>query len=134
MHLDTIVILNLGAVFIFAFVAKIIWWTNYSQSFQLLFEWLPGLVRRPMLPIVPGLEGTLGVTLITGFAQTYVLILATGMLVFFTIILIGNLRQGYSTSCGCFGPEVDALTRGKRAIVRNIVLIGLAAFALLPFW
>lgn len=81
-------------------------------------------------PALPWVELALGAALAAGLAAPWTALAAVGLLVVFTAVLVVRLAQGRREPCNCFG----ALSRGpvdRGTVVRNLVLLGLGAMALL---
>lgn len=77
------------------------------------------------------LEALCGVALITGVWRKAAAVLSSVMLLFFTIITVILAVKNPPMDCGCFG-EVIHLTHFQ-TLLKNIVLIVLAAAAFIPF-
>ena len=59
------------------------------------------------------------------------LLLIAGMLLVFIVAIAYLLSQGQTASCGCFSMRADAASSNVLNIVRNIILVALAAGAFL---
>jgi hypothetical protein len=86
---------------------------------------------RGVIPVLPWLEIVVGALLCAQVARVVVALVATAMLVAFTVLIIVRLLQGRRPPCACFG-SWSAKPLGWRHVLRNGVLIVgalIAAFA-----
>jgi uncharacterized membrane protein YphA (DoxX/SURF4 family) len=77
------------------------------------------------VPAVPWVELALGALLITGVARPAVALVAAALLIVFTVVLVLRLAEGRQVPCACFGAR-STKPIGPGAVVRNLILIGLA--------
>ena len=124
--------LALGVIFLLAGFAK----TADLDAFQQSIREIGGLpmwfVGMAVLS-VPGLELTLGVCLLIGFARKETALLAMGLLLMFLAFGIYSNVTGHSAACGCFGIATPTWLRvaGWSIVVRNLGILALGAVVLL---
>ena len=82
------------------------------------------------IPTLPWVEIVVGALLVTQFARRPAAIVAAGLLVAFTVLILVRLRQGRRPPCACFGAW-STRPIGWRDVVRNVVLLALAVLAAL---
>jgi len=116
----------LGALFIFAGATKAYDPGQFAVEIQRynLIPWLLGVVVALYLP---WLEILSGLGLLFKRLEKGALLLVTVMLVIFTVALASAMVRGLNIDCGCFGKALIA-TGTTVPFIRNIVLLGLAAF------
>ncbi|MFE9203515.1 MauE/DoxX family redox-associated membrane protein [Micromonospora sp. NPDC007230] len=103
---------------------------EFVRSIQRMAIVAPSLTR-PAAIISVGAEIVVALLLVTpapgpgaaGFA------LAAGLLVVFTVVIVGSLRRGTTVPCRCFGRSEIPL--GRRHVLRNALLVAVAAAGLL---
>lgn len=69
--------------------------------------------------------------LVIGYARIYMLLAAAALLMIFTVAIGLQIAHGRAPDCGCFGTRLAALSRGRRILIRNGVLLLGNALALL---
>ena len=113
-----------GLVFLVASVTKLakpgLW---RAQSTDLGVPW-------PVAAGVPYIEAVVGAGLVSQWQRPVLAWCAAGVLIAFTLLLVGKLAQGERPPCACFG-SWTAAPIGPSNVVRNVVLIGLAIAAAL---
>ncbi|MGZ4671583.1 MAG: MauE/DoxX family redox-associated membrane protein [Ilumatobacteraceae bacterium] len=110
----------LGAVFLLSGVLKVsapLQWRAQSAGLG---------VARPVAAAIPFVEVVVGALLVTQVARRVVALVAAALLVSFTTLLVLRMAQGRRPPCACFGAWT-AKPIGWRNVVRNAVLLGLAA-------
>ena len=92
----------LGIVFIYASLHKIV---NPADFAKVIYGYklFPGELINLMAIIVPFIELTCGLALITGTWPRATSIIICGMLLGFIIAISINLIRGHEFDCGCFG-------------------------------
>ncbi len=95
------------------------------------YDWLPAAARAPLSWALPVIEIALGLLLVSGFARLYALLAAAALLVIFTVATGLQIAHGRAPDCGCFGTRLAALSRGRRILARNGILLAANALALL---
>lgn len=99
--------LALGIIFIAASIDKI----YHPAAFaQMLFNYqiLPGSFINPTAIVLPWVELTLGVLLLTGCWLPGAVTLANLLLIVFFSALISNKIRGVDVPCGCFDTNAEA--------------------------
>jgi len=81
-----------------------------------------------VVPLVAPLELVLGALLFVGVARRFTAVVALGLLVVFTGVLVRAIRSGNSPVCACFG-SFSAKPVGRGSVFRNGGLIALAILA-----
>jgi len=79
---------------------------------------------------VPWLELTAGVLVLLGLWTRAAAVVLGALLIVFLVGIVSVLARGLDVDCGCFG-KLDAICTGSLGachIVRNAVLLGIAAF------
>ena len=118
----------LGAVFLAAGILKVVDPHAFAVSIARL-RIVPMALVGPIAILLPWIEIVGAAALLVPRYREAALKLLLGMLVVFTVALgIGLLRGG--TSCGCFGKADMVLNRPEVALVRNVLLIALAALTM----
>lgn len=85
-------------------------------------------VPRVVAAAVPFVELALGALLVVNVGRRVAAIVAGLLLIGFTVFLVRLLRTGSRAPCACFG-SLSRRELGWGAVVRNLVLIGLAVVA-----
>ncbi len=112
----------LGVVFAAAGVAKIAQRDRWPLQAAGL-----GVPRR-LAVVVPPVEVVLGAALIAQIARPVVALVAAGVLVAFTGLILIRLSEGKRPPCACFGGW-STTPLGVGHLVRNLALIVFAAVA-----
>ena len=112
----------LGVVFVAAGVAKIAQRDRWPLQAAGL-----GVPRR-LAVVVPPVEVVLGAALIAQIARPVVALVAAGVLVAFTGLILIRLSEGKRPPCACFGGWSTTPLRVGH-LVRNLALIVFAAVA-----
>lgn len=102
--------------------------TEYAKFFHLRFLIPAAKVLGIALSI---LEASLGIALITGVLRKFTAYCTTGLTAFFTLITVFLWIENPAMDCGCFGEAIH-LTH-LQSLIKNIILLCLAVFALAPF-
>jgi uncharacterized membrane protein YphA (DoxX/SURF4 family) len=113
----------LGLVFLAAGVLKLIAgpdWLKQAADMD---------VSRPMAIAVPYVEIVVGVLLVVQLFTPWPAVVAVGMLVVFTVVIVRRIRDGSRPPCGCFGSR-SKRPLGAYHLVRNLVFLALALLAL----
>jgi len=114
-----------GAVFVFAAVAKFFMGSNWLLQARDLG------VPRALMVFVPWVEFAVGVALLGRVVPMLTYSLAALLLVAFTALIVSKLLRGQHPQCACFGRR-SSKPIGWSNVTRNLVLIALivvAAFA-----
>ncbi len=116
--------LVLGAVFLVAGASKLVageQWVDQARALG---------APRWIAPAVPWFEIVLGAALVAQVARPLVAGVAALVLVAFTGLIVARLTEGEHPACACFG-RWSARPLGTGHVVRNVVLVVVAALALL---
>ena len=127
-RIERIAPIVLGGVFLAAGFLKFFDPHAFAVSIARL-RIVPMALVGPVAILLPWIEIVGALALFQPSLRQAALKLLLGMLVVFTAVLgIGLLRGG--TSCGCFGTADTVLNRPEVALVRNVLLIALAALTM----
>lgn len=117
--------LIVGAVFVFAAVAKFFMGSNWLLQARDLG------VPRALMVFVPWVEFAVGVALLGRVLPMITYSLSALLLVAFTALIVSKLLRGQHPKCACFGRR-SSKPIGWSNVTRNLALIALivvAAFA-----
>lgn len=117
-----IVAVVVAAVFVYAGVAKIATFNNWTFQARALGAPDPAVV------LVPTAEITLGVMLVGGWWFTQTVIAGILLLTAFTGLLMVRLRDEERLPCSCFG-AISQRPISWLDVLRNLALISLLLFA-----
>jgi hypothetical protein len=116
----------LGLILVSASVGKLSSSSAFVKTFANL-EAVPRLLRRSVAHLLPVIELGLGVSLLIGFQERLVLVLASGLFLAFGLVgavELLHMRGGNTrTECGCLG-GIGGLTITRGSVMANI---GIAA-------
>jgi len=121
----------LGGLFLISGIAKILDPIRFLLTLR-AFRLLPGFLEPFLALFLPWFEVVLGTFIMIGlFLRTCSLML--GCLNFLFMMAIASVMlRGFEIDCGCFGLLADILPlpdmADYRAVVRNLVLIGMSAY------
>lgn len=122
--------LIIGGVFVAAGLLKLYGRGMFSMEVS-GYTWVPGGIRPLLVWAVPILEVSVGAMLISGIGSLYTLGGAAVVLMLFSGAIGVQLARGSVADCGCFGPHLLFLSRGRRVLLRNGVLLAINLTALL---
>ncbi len=114
----------LGGLFIYAGVQKLLHPYEFAEAvlaYQLLPQSLVGVVTA----VLPWLEIAAGLTLVAGLKRRSGLLLLSGLMGAFLVVILITLARGLKIDCGCglfFQRQV-----GLTAILEDLVLLAWAA-------
>ena len=111
-----------GAVFVFAAVAKFFMGSNWSLQARELG------VPRALMGLVPWVEFVVGVALLGRVLPMLTYSVAVLLLVAFTALIVSKLLRGQHPQCACFGSR-SSKPIGWSNVTRNLVLIALIVVA-----
>ena len=121
----------LGGLFLISGIAKILDPIRFLFTLR-AFRLLPGIFEPFLALFLPWFEVVLGLFILLGlFLRTASLML--GCLNFlFMMAIVSVMLRGFEIDCGCFGLIADILPlpdmADYRAVVRNLILIGMSAY------
>ncbi len=113
-----------GAVFVFAAVAKFFMGSNWLLQARDLG------VPRALMVFVPWVEFAVGVALLGRVVPMLTYSLAALLLLAFTALIVSKLLRGQHPQCACFGRR-SSKPIGWSNVTRNLVLIALIVVAAL---
>ena len=119
----------LGTAFLAAGVLKVADLHAFAVSIARL-RIVPLAVVGPAAILLPWIEIVAAVALFVPGYRSAAAKLLLAMLGVFTAVLAIAFARGTAGSCGCFGKADAVLNRADVALVRNVLLIGLALVAL----
>jgi uncharacterized membrane protein YphA (DoxX/SURF4 family) len=114
----------LGVIFLYTGYIKIdspLQFAAAITGYQLVPEHLVFTIAQ----YFPWIEIALGVLLLTGWKSRYAAVAATGLLLFFTVILTITYFRGIHANCGCFSFD-DQIS--PKTIARDSIIIIPALF------
>jgi uncharacterized membrane protein YphA (DoxX/SURF4 family) len=114
----------LGVVLLVSGALKVTGWRVWREHARNLG--LPATVAVA----VPVAELVLGAMLVVGLWRRLAALAAAALLVVFTVFLVRLLASGSQEPCACFG-TLSRKPVARAAVVRNLVLLGLAVVAAL---
>jgi len=85
-------------------------------------------VSRPVALIVPWFELVLGAVLVSSLFSPWAELVAIGVLIVFTVVIVRRLLDGSRPPCACFGSR-SKRPLGRRHVVRNLGLLAVAVVA-----
>lgn len=116
-----------GTVFVLSGLAKLPRLREFEADIR-RYDLLPPKVVRPLAGWLPVLELLFGLALLAGLGIRYVGAVICALLALFTLAIGVNLARGRRFDCGCLAIGAPS-TIGWGAIMRNIFLLGMAAWA-----
>jgi uncharacterized membrane protein YphA (DoxX/SURF4 family) len=119
------IVLLLAFVFALAGISKLLSPDRFRATLRKL---MPLGAATVMVRAIPLTELLLAAWLVSGLAPRQAAGIAIIVLLMFTAALLRMLRKGLG-GCGCFGEAADSAPAG---LVRNVLLIALAACVALP--
>lgn len=87
-------------------------------------------VSRALAVSVPWFELVLGALLISGLLSPWTELLAVGVLVVFTMVIVRRLLDGSRPPCACFGSRSNR-PLGRRHVARNLGLLAVGVIAVI---
>ena len=112
----------LGLVFVAAGVLKLVEgpaWLKQAADME---------VSRSVAVVVPYVEIVVGVLLVAQLFRPWPAVVAVGMLVVFTVVIVRRIRDGSRPPCACFGSK-SKRPLGAYHVVRNLAFLALALIA-----
>ena len=120
----------LGGIFIYAAIIKIASPLDFADSIA-AYRILPYSIINPFAWGLPFFELACGLLVLTGFLERLGLLGIIGVLVVFIVALGLALVRHLSIDCGCFGHHAWIDTNPWTALIRDVVLLGIASSAYL---
>ncbi|WP_031485435.1 MauE/DoxX family redox-associated membrane protein [Maridesulfovibrio frigidus] len=118
----------LGLIFIIACTGKILDPLAFAEIVR-NYQVLPEVMILPIAYFLPWLEFTCGAMLVCGVLTETATIIISSMLVLFIAVLSANLYRGLDVACGCFSTDGSLKSGMVTTIVRDVVLLVLAAMS-----
>lgn len=112
----------LGLVFVAAGVLKLVEgpaWLKQAADME---------VSRSVAVVVPYVEIVVGVLLVAQLLRPWPAVVAVGMLLVFTVVIVRRIRDGSRPPCACFGSK-SKRPLGAYHVVRNLAFLALALVA-----
>ena len=112
----------LGLVFVAAGVLKLVEgpaWLKQAADME---------VSRSVAVVVPYVEIVVGVLLVAQLFRPWPAVVAIGMLLVFTVVIVRRIRDGSRPPCACFGSK-SKRPLGAYHVVRNLAFLALALVA-----
>lgn len=117
----------LGLVFIYASVDKILDPVAFAGIIK-NYRLLPEIFIGPVAFFLPWLEFVCGAMLICNVFTREVTAVLSIMLLVFISALSANLYRGIDVACGCFSTDAVHSSGMVEVIIRDVILLGIAAF------
>ena len=117
----------LGMIFIYACFHKI---ADPSGFAKIIYGYgmFPNISVNLIAIVVPFIELTTGMALITGIYPKSAALITNGLVVSFIIALSVNLIRGHEFDCGCFSGKSATPESAWISLIRNIGLLGMGVF------
>ncbi|MBU2548432.1 MAG: DoxX family membrane protein [Proteobacteria bacterium] len=121
--------LILGGVFIYASLDKI---AHPERFAELVYNYriLPGDLVNLFAIVLPWVELTGGLLLLTGRQPLPASLILTGLMVVFGSAIGYNLARGLDFNCGCFSTSPEMAKETIRTLARDVALLVPAAVCL----
>jgi uncharacterized membrane protein YphA (DoxX/SURF4 family) len=129
-HINVILRIALGSVFLFAGVAKIIHPGAFFQNIRNILDIVSDLPYSYAFAIgyvVVGIEIILGLLVLISKNKN-VLYASMMLITLFCFILIYKIATHDTTTCGCYGTFI--IVSNQRELVNNILLLAIAYYLL----
>jgi len=127
-NLPVLVRMALGAVFIYAAVLKIADPVAFAGSVA-AYQILPYFGSYLTAAVLPFVELTCGVLLVTGYRVKGGALIIAAMNVVFMVALAAAIARGLDIDCGCF-KQGGAKTSAWTALLRDVVFLAMTVFVL----
>jgi len=121
----------LAALFLYAGLAKLADVRSFASDVA-NYRMLPAALVGPFAASIPGVEVACGVGLLRARSARAAAILATGLLVAFTVAAVQALARDINIDCGCFGSVRAPVTLFTIARDAGFLVAALASIALAP--
>ena len=118
-----------GLIFIYASWGKILDPPAFARIVQ-NYQLLPPAAVHPVAVVLPWVEAVCGLALVSGVGAGGGLAVFTGLMAVFTGALALNAVRGVDTECGCFSIVAGAAGRTADDLVRDVLLLAAAVWAL----
>jgi peroxiredoxin len=123
--------LVLAGVLTVAAAAKLL---DHAGARRAMHEFgVPARLTRPAATVLPLAELAAAAALVGRGSARWGAIGALALLALFSLAIARALSQGRQPDCHCFG-RLHAAPAGRAALVRNLVLVGIAGFILAAGW
>lgn len=123
--------LAVGGIFLVSGLAKLADPVRFLLTLR-EFRLLPGVAESFLAVYLPWLEFLLGLCMVVGVLHRTSALLIAGLNGVFVAAIASVIARGIEVDCGCFGLLADVLhlpdLADGKAIVRNLVLIGLCVY------
>src|SRR5690349_18676598 len=116
----------LAALFLFAGTAKLVDSRTFANDVA-NYRLLPPPLVTPFAAALPGVEVACGIGLLDPRAARAAAVLATALLVAFTVAAMQALARDINLDCGCFGSVRAPVT--MLTVARDVVLVAAASLA-----
>lgn len=97
------------------------------------YNLLPPGGARLISIVLPWMELLIGALLLLGVFTPVATVIVAGLLVAFVGIAVMNAARGKEAGCGCFGPCWHSKAGWLTVAARNVVLLALAGYLLIPY-
>lgn len=121
----------LGFVFTLAGMSKVRARSEFEKMIA-NYNLLPPGEARLISIVLPWTELLIGALLLLGVFTPVATVIVAGLLVAFVGIAVMNAVRGKEAGCGCFGPRWHSKAGWLTVAARNMVLLALAGYLLIP--
>lgn len=122
--------LALGGVLILGGIGKLLDARHSADAVAAQVPFLPKALAGPAATVLPWVEIGLGALLVLGLALGPVGLVAGGLMLFFTAIVLRDLRQNKGATCACFGRFSNEPV-SQWTVLRDLFLVVLAGLIVL---
>ena len=126
-YLGFLVRLVVGLIFVYASIDKI---AQPAQFARIVYNYhlLPGELVNLMAIVLPWIELTCGILLITGIYKEGSIVILNILVIVFAIATGINVIRGVDLECGCFTVSSKARTDALELLARDVGLFVLTAY------
>ncbi len=126
-HVELTVRWLIGMIFIYASFHKI---ADPSGFAKIIYGYglFPNISVNLIAIVVPFIELTAGIALITGVYPRSAALIINGLVISFIITISVNLIRGHEFDCGCFSSKSATPESAWISLIRNIGLLGMGVF------
>jgi uncharacterized membrane protein YphA (DoxX/SURF4 family) len=122
--------ISLGLIFLYAGIIKAQDVQSFADSIA-TFQILPNVSINLVALSLPPFEVIIGSMLLFGWQSRTAALSTTLLLAIFIIMLGQALIRGLNIDCGCFGSDIPSLWATWGALVRDVLLLIVAAWVYL---
>jgi uncharacterized membrane protein YphA (DoxX/SURF4 family) len=124
-----------GVIFVYASLDKLAHPGAFAEMVH-NYRLVPLALLNSFALLLPAVEVTVGIALLVGILRRGAALLATLMMLAFTVAVVAALIRGLDISCGCFSTE-NGHTIETGLLIRDLLMLAMAAIPLVsphPGW